>query len=290
MSDALASGGISGEACTDVSTVVMTRERWSDLAGSLPRHTGPVILVDNGSRDDSVARVREHFPDVEVIALPENRGASARNLGVAAARTPYVAFADDDSWWAPGALRRAAALLDADPRLAVVAARVLVGSEERLDPTCVAMASSPLPATPAGPGVLGFVACGAVVRREAFTAVGGFDPVLGWPGEEELLALRLAAAGYSCAYADDVVAHHHPSTQRPPTLHRRALEERNDILTALLTRPWPVVARTALARLGRGRDAGARLGLLWALARAPRALRHRAPLPAEVERQRRLLD
>ena len=274
----------------DVSTVVMTRERWSDLVGSLPRHDGPVILVDNGSRDDSVERVRRAFPEVEVIALPENRGATARNVGVEAARTPYVAFADDDSWWAPGALERAAALLDADPRLAVVAARVLVGPEERLDPTCEAMASSPLPATSAGPRVLGFVACGAVVRREAFTAVGGFDPVLGWPGEEELLALRLAAAGYHCAYAADVVAHHHPSTQRPPTLRRRALEERNDVLTALLTRPWPVVARTALSRLGLGNDAGTRLGLVWALARAPRALRRRARLPAEVERLRRLLD
>jgi GT2 family glycosyltransferase len=271
-----------------VSTVVMTRERWHDLAASLPRHDGAVIVVDNGSRDGSVERLRTTFPEVTVIALPRNQGAVARNHGVQAATAPYVAFADDDSWWAPGALERAAALLDADPELAVVAGRILVGPQERLDPTCAAMAASPLSTAPAGPTVLGFVACGAVVRRDAFLAVGGFDPVIGWPGEEELLALRLAVAGYHCAYAEDVVAHHHPSATRPPTLRRRSLEERNDVLTALLTRPWPVVARTAAAKL-RG-DAGARLGLLRALGRSPRALRHRALLPPHVEAARALLD
>jgi GT2 family glycosyltransferase len=271
----------------DVTTVVMTRERWSDLKRSLPRHAGAVIVVDNGSRDGSTERIRAAFPEVTVVGLARNLGAVARNIGVEAATTPYVAFADDDSWWAAGALERATALLDADPRLAVLAGRVLVGEEGRLDPTCAAMAASPLGSSDAGPTVLGFVACGAVVRRDAFLAVGGFDPVLGWPGEEELLALRLATAGYRCAYAADVVAHHHPSATRPPTLRRRALEERNDFLTAVLTRPWPIVARTAASRL-RG-DTGARLGLLWALLRAPRALRHRSVLPPDVEAARRLL-
>ena len=267
-----------------VSTVVMTRDRWDDLTNSLPRHAGPVIVVDNGSRDGTVEQIRSAFPEITVIALTRNQGAVARNHGVEAATTPYIAFADDDSWWQPGALDRAVALFEADPDLAVVAGRVLVGPQERLDPTCAAMAASPLGDTPAGPKVLGFVACGAVVRRDAFLAVGGFDPVLGWPGEEELLALRLDAAGYHCAYADDVVAHHHPSTSRPPGLVRRSLEERNGILTAVLTRPWPVVGHAALARLRP--DAGALLGLGRALLRSPRALRHRSPLPPATEAAR----
>ena len=278
----------SSSVSTSVSTVVMTRDRWDDLARSLPRHTGPVIVVDNGSGDQTVERVRAEFPEITVIALPRNHGAAARNVGVEAATTPYIAFADDDSWWAPGALDRAVALFEADPRLAVVAGRVLVGPGGRLDPTCAAMAASPLGSTSAGPTVLGFIACGAIVRRDAFLAVGGFDPVLGWPGEEELLALRLAAAGFHCAYADDVVAHHHPSTTRPPTLVRRSLEERNGILTAVLTRPWPVVARAALARVRP--DRGALLGLGRALLRGPLALRHRAPLPPATEADRALLD
>jgi GT2 family glycosyltransferase len=115
-----------------VTTVVATRDRWSDLQHSLPRHEGPVILVDNGSTDGTPERVREAFPDIHVMEVGRNLGAVARNLGVAEAETPYVAFADDDSWWTPGALRRAAAVMDEHPRLALLAGRILVGPDERL--------------------------------------------------------------------------------------------------------------------------------------------------------------
>ncbi|MEP9383805.1 glycosyltransferase family 2 protein [Nocardioides cheoyonin] len=271
-----------------VTTVVATRDRWHDLARTLPHHEPPVIVVDNASRDGTPARVRDAFPDVGVVALPRNLAAVGRNVGVRAARTPYVAFADDDSWWEPGALERAAALLDRHPRLGVVAARVLVGG--RTDPTCEAMAASPLdhaPGQPA-PAVLGFLACGAVVRREAFLAVGGFHELVAYPGEEQLLALDLAASGWALSYAEDVVAHHEPSTSRPPAYTRRVLDERSALLTALLRRPWRTVADTALGALRHG-SVGA-LGLAAALPRAPRALAQRRRLPASVEAARSLLD
>jgi GT2 family glycosyltransferase len=143
------------------------------------------------------------------------------------ARTPYVAFSDDDSWWAGGALERAVDTLDRAPRLAVLAARILVGQEERLDPVCLAMRHSPLgEVAGVGPRVLGFVACGAVVRRSAYLEVGGFHPRFGVGGEETLLAVDLAERGWDCAYADDVVAHHHPSEIRDLAA-RRAREVRN---------------------------------------------------------------
>jgi hypothetical protein len=55
------------------------------------------------------------FPLLEVIRLPRNMGAAGRTAGLRRAQTPYVAFADDDSWWAPGSLEFAEALLDAHP-------------------------------------------------------------------------------------------------------------------------------------------------------------------------------
>lgn len=130
--------------------MVATRNRREALERTLPLHTGPVILVDNGSTDGTPAFVRDRFPHVRVVDAGRNLGSPARNVGVELAQTPYVAFADDDSWWAEGALERAADVLDAHPRLAVLAARVLVGPEERTDPVSVLMARSPLPGT-AGP-------------------------------------------------------------------------------------------------------------------------------------------
>jgi hypothetical protein len=47
-----------------------------------------------------------------------------------------------------------------------------------------------------GPPVLGFIACGGIVRRAAFLEVGGFNSRLGVGGEEELLAVDLTARGW----------------------------------------------------------------------------------------------
>jgi GT2 family glycosyltransferase len=273
-----------------VTTVIVTKDRWADLAWSLPRQQAPVILVDNGSTDGTAELVRERFPHITVIELDHNRGAVARNIGARAATTPYVAFADDDSWWPVESLGRAAGLLDRHFRLGLIAGRVLVGRENRLDPTCATMAASPLP-TPAGlpgPAVLGFVACGAVVRRHAFLEAGGFDPIVQFPGEEERLALDLAAAGWQLAYVEDVVAHHHPSLTRGSTLRRLTLERRNELLTAVMRRPWRTVGATLGHQLRDGR--AARLGVLQAVPRLPSALVHRRPLPPRVEEARRLLD
>jgi GT2 family glycosyltransferase len=273
-----------------VTTVVVTRDRWDDLSWSLPLQQRPVVLVDNGSTDGTPDRVREAFPDVTVVELGRNRGAVGRNVGVEAASTPYVAFADDDSWWPATSLDRAADLLDRHVRLGLLAARVLVGPEERLDPTCAAMAASPLGTPPGlpGPAVLGFVACGAVVRRQAFLEAGGFDPVVHFPGEEERLALDLAAGNWSLAYVEDVVAHHHPSTRRGPTLKRQALERRNELLTAVMRRPWPRVGGVLRDQLHDGR--AGRLGVLGAVPRLPAALIRRRSLPPRVEAARRRLD
>lgn len=274
----------------EVTTVVVTRNRWVDLARSLAHHEQPVVVVDNGSSDGTPGRILSTFPDVRLVRLSRNEGAVARNHGVRAAETPYVAFADDDSWWEAGSLARAAELLDQHQHLGLIAGRVVVGDDRRLDPVCAAMAESPLPRSEElpGPAVLGFLACGAVVRRDAFLEAGGFDPVVHFPGEEERLALDLAAAGWELAYVDHVIAQHHPAASRGPSLRRRALEERNRLLTALMRRPWPVVREIA-AEQARG-DAAARWGLSRAAARAPWALARRRELPPEIEERRRLLD
>ena len=153
------------------------------------------MVVDNGSQDGTAAMVRRRFPRIELIALRRNRGAWARNLGVLRARTPLIALADDDSWWAPGSLAAAAAVLAASPDVGLLAARILVGPEQAPDAVNAVMAASPLPSDGLpGPRVMGFLGCGAVIRREAFLAVGGFSRLLFIGGEEQLFAYDLAAA------------------------------------------------------------------------------------------------
>jgi GT2 family glycosyltransferase len=272
----------------DVTVVVATQNRWDQLQHTLPQHEAPVILVDNGSHDGTPQRVRERFPHVRVIELGTNRGAPARNVGAAAADTPFVAFADDDSWWAPGSLQRAAALLRAHPSLALVGARVLVGPDERLDPVSEEMAASALGRRPylPGPSVLGFLACAAVVRRDAYLRAGGYDDVVFFFGEEERLALDLAAAGWDLCYVDEVVVHHHPSA----SADRRGRDVRglrNRFLTAVMRRPPTVVAATAGRMLATPEG---RRALQTAQPALRQAFAARRRLPRHVTAQRRRLD
>ncbi|SDC74194.1 Glycosyltransferase, GT2 family [Geodermatophilus telluris] len=276
-------------AADGVTVVVMSRDRREDLLATLPRHEAPVVLVDNGSADGTVEAVRAALPEVTVVPLADNAGARARTIGAGVAGTEFVAFADDDSWWAPGDLARAAEVMRAHPRLAVLNARVLVGPEERLDPLCAELATSPLgtPAHLPGPRLLGFLGCAAMVRTGAFLSVGGFDPVVRFPGEEERLSLDLAATGWDIAYVDSLTVHHHPSPRRHDPAARRTAIWRSKVLTAVLRLPLREVAGTVAAALRTG--APERRGLWRALPDLPAALRRRRRLPGPVLADRRRL-
>lgn len=281
--------------------VIATRNRVGELCRTLAhllelRPAPSVIVVDNGSADDTAATVRTvhaQHPQVGLIRLNRNDGAAARNVGVSAACTPYVAFSDDDSWWAPGALERAQDVLDRHPSVGLVAAKTIVEPSGEVDPTSHLMADSPLGAEPGlpGPEVLGFLACSAVVRRSAYLEAGGFSTLLHFAGEEKLLSYDLAARGWALCYRDDVVAHHQPSRTRSDPARRRAQERRNEALISWMRRPVRHGLRTAasLAAASASEPAAARAAG-GALLRLPRALRQRSRLPDRVERQARILE
>jgi GT2 family glycosyltransferase len=279
-----------------IGVVILTHDRADALSATLARMLAlpdrpQIVVVDNASSDDTVARVGCEFPTVGLIPLPSNAGAAGRNAGVARLATPYVAFCDDDAWWAPGALTRAADLLDAHAEIAVVSGRVLVGPQERLDPACAAMDASPLPAPAGVPGrgILGFMCSASMVRRDAFLEAGGFEPRFFLGGEEELLAISLAAAGWALLYAPEVTVHHHPSAVRDAERRHRLLV-RNALWCAWLRRPWRSAARRTLTLLRQRARWDDGRAILDALAGLPWVLRHRRVIPPDVEAALRRLE
>jgi GT2 family glycosyltransferase len=280
-----------------VTVVVLTYQRAAEVVATVGRLTAlperpRVIVVDNGSTDGTAAAVTRAASGASVVHLAANRGAAGRNAGLRLAATSYVALADDDTWWAPGALARGADLLDAHPRAAVLTARILIEPGSREDPASARMAASPLPRDPRVPGaaVLGFMAGAALVRRDAVLAAGGFHPRLFLGGEEHLLALDLAAAGWGLGYVAELTVHHAPSPHRDVAARRRLLL-RNAIWAAWLRRPARTALRTTLAAARTAvRDPALRPALVQAAAGVGWTLRHRRVVSPALERALRRLD
>ena len=280
-----------------VDVVVISRDRLPELLTTLGRLTalpdvGKVIVVDNASSDGTTEAVKRFYPSVSVQGLSRNIGSTARTIGVEQCRSEIVAFTDDDSGWAPGAMSKAVALFNNYPNLALVQARILVNDEKKLDPTCRLMANS-MPFSLGAPGIpiSGFLACGAIVRRAAYMQVGGFNPKLGFGGEEALLAIDLLQAGWDIQYVEEVVAHHWPSPARDRG-QRLYAEYRNELWTSWLRRPPAQVARRTLvtAKRAAGGDRHAALALIHALRGLLWIIRQRQVVSPNVEQTLRLCE
>ena len=95
--------------------------------------------------------------------------------------------------------------------------------------------------------------------------------------------------GWHLVYAEDVVAHHHPSPVRSPT-QRRSNLTRNALWTAWLRRPaLPALGATCRVGWAAVRDTAARRGLTKAAAGAGWVARQRRVVRPEVEAQLRML-
>jgi N-acetylglucosaminyl-diphospho-decaprenol L-rhamnosyltransferase len=177
-----------------------------------------VVLVDNGSSDDSVELAQGELPGIKVLELGENLGfGPALNRAVAAHPADAVILLNNDAEPEP---RFVEALLDGlgggvdsvagvllqerAPELidsaGVVADATLMGFDYLHGEPAEAAAGAPDPLGPTGGA--------ALYRREAFEAVGGFDERIFLYYEDLDLSLRLAAAGRRCRLAPEARALH----------------------------------------------------------------------------------
>jgi N-acetylglucosaminyl-diphospho-decaprenol L-rhamnosyltransferase len=183
-----------------------------------------VVVVDNGSSDGSHAALAGADPQARWIPSGSNLGyGRAANLGARHCHARYLLVSNPDVVIRPGAVAALVGALDADPRLGVVGPR-LINPDGSLYPSARAFPSL---VDAAGHGALGLVwpgnpfsrryqlldwdhaearpvdwvsgAC-LLVRREAWDAVGGFDPSYFMYMEDVDLCWRAARAGWIVGY------------------------------------------------------------------------------------------
>jgi hypothetical protein len=221
------------------------------LLGSLRNQTlapAEIIVVDNGSADDSVAYLRAEHPDVVLIGLPVNTGFSyAINRGLERATGELVALLNTDVVLSREWLARMAAALGGHPGAGAAACKMRQFGSERLlydtgdilrrDGACEQRGrfGRDIGQYEQAGEVFGACAGAALYRREALTAVGGFDERFFAYLEDVDLALRLRLAGWTCRY-EPVLALHlgEGSSHQLPGAHH-LLVARN---TLLLVGKW----------------------------------------------------
>lgn len=175
-----------------------------------------VIVVDNASGDGTAELVRERYPGVALVALPENRGfGAAVNAGVRAGTGEAIVLVNNDVLVEPGFVAALCAPL-ADPAAGMVAGLTLLPDAELVDgfgielDATLAAYNRGRRAPPGLPvGRLAMPSGGAAAyRRGAFAGAGGFDERLFAYGEDVDLGLRLRAAGWEAAEAPEARAVH----------------------------------------------------------------------------------
>jgi hypothetical protein len=157
-----------------------------------------VIVIDDGSTDDGAARVvAASMPGLTLIRQPNRGVAVARNAGLAAATSPFVAFLDADDLWCPDHLGMLAALAGRFTDAAILGARFrpIAASATAADATAIVAGERTMRQADviaeAAAGNAPFYTSSCMVRREAALAEGGF-PEGHSHGEDLALWYRLS--------------------------------------------------------------------------------------------------
>lgn len=173
-----------------------------------------VVVVDNGSSDDSVLRVKERYPQVIVIEAGRNLGfAAANNMAVQQAKGDFVLLVNTDALLQNGCAQSLLKIMDADPRVGMVGPQLLnedgslqtsyeaaptLATEtlnrsllKRLFPSRFPGKSRKLSEPEQVETLIGAV---MMIRRQALEQLGGFDEDYFFFLEETDLAVRMRQA------------------------------------------------------------------------------------------------
>ncbi len=183
--------------------------------------TFEVIVADNASRDESLQLLARDYPEVKVVALPENRGfTGGNNAGIRAAQGEFIVLLNNDTEVDPHWLEEIIAAFERHPEAGLVASKMKLF--DRRDTFHTAGDFYRLDGIPGNRGVWEidrgqydreeyvFSACGgsAAYRKSMLDQIGLLDEDFFYSCEDIDLAWRAQLAGWKCVYAPKAVVYH----------------------------------------------------------------------------------
>ena len=210
-----------------VSVVVVNKDGVSHLETLLPsleRQDYPrieMILVDNGSKDESVPVFRKHFPDAKIVELKKNTGFSAgNNAGIERAKGEYIFLLNNDTKLADDCVSQLVTVAREKTDMAAVVPKML---QWRLPKFINAIGNSVRPRGWGGDNYIGYLdlgqfdrikqvfsACfGAVmISRQALDKVGLLDPKYRFYYEDSDWSYRAGLMGLNIYFAPRAIVYH----------------------------------------------------------------------------------
>ena len=223
-----------------IATVIVnwnTAELLEGVLRNLDEHLpgdAPIVVVDNDSADDSVARVEAGHPDVKVIQMGENAGfCRANNAGIEATDSEFVLLINTDARLTDGCLDGMLSYFERDPRCAIVGPRLTYGDGsfqrwtggrlpsvastttfyyflDRLSDRIPALGSVYLAHDTDRPFACGWVSSAVMLlRRDALDEIGLLDERIFLYMDDVDLCQRAHDAGWTTWYAADQTAVHY---------------------------------------------------------------------------------
>jgi hypothetical protein len=184
-----------------------------------------IILVDNGSRDGSAARLKERFPRIKLIANPENVGfAEGNNIGIAEAlkaAPDHLLLLNNDTTVEPDFLQRLLAAAASDPAVGIVSPKIMFFQDRQkiwflgggFQPVIrkpfhlrYGRTDNGLPTAPFETEWLS--GCCLLIRRRVLEQIGRLDKDYFNNYEDVDFCVRAKQAGYKCVVAPGAQIYH----------------------------------------------------------------------------------
>ena len=247
-----------------------------------------VIVVDNGSVDDSTAYIREHFPTVLLLELEENQGfTGACNAGYDIARGTYIILLNNDTEVDPEWLGQLLDAFERHPDAGILASKIML--YDRRDYFHAAGDFYRLNAIPGNRGVWQkdggqyndeeqvFSACGAAAayRRAMLDEIGFLDDQFYFSCEDIDLGWRAHLAGWKVIYVPKAIVYHKLKATGG-SVTGSYFDGRNFLYLIWKNYPWPLLKQhwPAIFR--------AQFQITWLALRAWRGPASRARLRGQI--------